>query len=176
MRPCSLRDFIILMGLLGLAMSRMDNAALGQVMGAEAEMDRLEQYAHEAIANDDPEGAAMNMGKAALMASELAKQAQDAEQAKILRGAEQLYRAQEHAYRAWGLFERAGGTPPASSGVCGTVGQAERHIAKSVSILTGNISLGHASREWEERVTRLRGLATDWVATVTALQSDFQCS
>lgn len=166
---------IIPIGVLALFVRMMGDPVFGQVVGPEAEMDRLEEYANEAISNSDPDGAAMNMGKAALMASELAKQAQDAEQAKLLRGAAQLYRAQEHAYRAWALFEQAGGTPPASSGVCATIRQAEQHVGKAVSIFRDRTSLRYAS-EWEERVEHLSGLVTEWVATITALQTDFQCS
>ena len=39
-----------------------------QVVGDEAELDRLKTKAEDAMANDDPEAAAMNMGRAALMA------------------------------------------------------------------------------------------------------------
>ena len=49
------------------------NVVAAQVIGNEAEMDRLRGKAEEAIGNDDPEGAAMNMGRAALMAKLLAK-------------------------------------------------------------------------------------------------------
>jgi hypothetical protein len=49
------------------------NVVAAQVIGNEAAMDRLREKAEEATANDDPEGAAMNMGRAALMAKLLAK-------------------------------------------------------------------------------------------------------
>ena len=42
--------------------------SVAQVTGDEPEMDRLRVKAEEAIGSDDPEGAAMNMGRAALMA------------------------------------------------------------------------------------------------------------
>jgi hypothetical protein len=44
----------------------------GQVMGEEAELERLQNKAEEAMANDDADAAAMNIGKAALMAGQLA--------------------------------------------------------------------------------------------------------
>src|SRR5690606_11439651 len=44
-----------------------------QVMGEEAELDRLRAKAEEAMGNDDAESAAMSMGRAALMAAQLAK-------------------------------------------------------------------------------------------------------
>ena len=42
-----------------------------QTIGDEAELERLRVKAEEAIASDDPEGAAMAMGRAAMMAKRL---------------------------------------------------------------------------------------------------------
>ena len=42
--------------------------SVAQVTGDAAEMDRLRVKAEEAIGRDDPDGATMNMGRAALMA------------------------------------------------------------------------------------------------------------
>ena len=46
----------------------------------------------------------MNIGKAALMASQLARRQKDVGRAQWYRGAESLFRAQEHSYRAQALF------------------------------------------------------------------------
>ena len=67
------------------------SAAFGQVMGEEAELERLQHKAEEAIANDDADGAAMNMGKAALMAGQLASRQKDAGRTQWYRGAESLF-------------------------------------------------------------------------------------
>jgi hypothetical protein len=97
-------------------------ASWSQVVGDEAEMDRLKAKAEDAIANDDPEGAAMSMGRAALMAKQLTVKHKDSlSSARVFQGAEALFRSQEHAYRALALFRRAGGQLPASSGVCGSL-------------------------------------------------------
>ena len=48
-------------------------SAQAQVMGEEAELDRLRAKAEDAMGNDDAEGAAMSMGRAALMAAQLSK-------------------------------------------------------------------------------------------------------
>ena len=89
-----------------------------QVTGDEAELARLRTKAEDAVANDDPDGAAMSSGRAALMAGQLAKK-QDGFKRELYRGTESLLRSQEHTYRAMALFRRAGGQLPASSGVCG---------------------------------------------------------
>jgi len=48
-----------------------------QVVGDEAEMARLRVKAEDAMGNDDPDGAAMMIGRAALMAARLAKTQND---------------------------------------------------------------------------------------------------
>ena len=140
-------------------------AVFAQVMGEEAEMDRLQTRADESIANGDPDGAAMNIGKAALMASQLAKRGANAGQSQWFHGAEALFRAQEQAYRALALFQRAGGQPPASSGVCGSMRLAKEHLDKSVALLV----------DAAPRDGRLQSSATEWIKTLEGLNADFQC-
>ena len=91
-------------------------------MGDVAEMDRLESRAEEAMANGDPEGATLTIGRAALMASFLAERETDHKAKLVYGGAESLFRAEENGYRAVALFERAGGRPPAPSSVCRILG------------------------------------------------------
>ena len=140
-------------------------AVFAQVMGEEAEMDRLKTRADESMANGDPDGAAMNMGKAALMASQLAKRQANAGQSQWLRGAEALFRAQEQAYRALALFQRAGGQPPASSGVCGSMRLAKEHLDKSVTLLV----------DAAPRDGHLQSSAAEWIKTLEGMNADFQC-
>lgn len=140
-------------------------AVFAQVMGEEAEMDRLQTRAEEAMANGDPDGAAMNMGKAALMASQLAKRQANAGQSQWFRGAEAFFRAQEQAYRALALFQRAGGQPPASSGVCGSMRLAKEHLDKSVALLV----------DAAPRDGRLQSSAAEWMKTLEGMNADFQC-
>jgi hypothetical protein len=154
-----------------LMLGVLSSPGLAQVMGPKAEMERLEQRAEDSIANGDPEAAAMNMGKAALMALELGKRQQVDTMVTYFKGLERLFRAQEHTYRAVALFERAGSTTPASSGVCATIRLAGRRIAESVAILN-QPDLTFPSLDERDRY---RTLATDWVGTIEALKSDFQC-
>jgi hypothetical protein len=144
------------------------SSVLGQVMGEEAEMDRLQTKAEDAIANGDPDGAAMNMGKAALMASQLAKREQDGGKTQWLRGAEALFRSMEHGYRASALFERAGGQTPASSGVCGSMRLAKQHLDKSVSLFVVGVPIDRGSKQ-------LQHMAAEWVKILEGMNADFQC-
>jgi hypothetical protein len=144
-----------------------------QVVGDEAEMDRLKVNAEDAIANDDPEGAAMSMGRAALMAKRLAMKHKDATSAaRIYQGAETLFRSQEHAYRAMALFRRAGGQLPASSGVCGSLALAQGNVQQATSTLKHDGSL---TGPLAERAAQLRATADDWGTVIASIISDYQC-
>ena len=147
-----------------------------QITGDEAEMDRLQARAEELMANGDPEGAAMSMGRAALMATHLAQKAEAQSNAAVYRGAEQLFRAQEHAYRALALYRRAGGQPPASTGVCHTLQGARVGIKQADQWL----DLDPAVREHllsadAIRLEALRAATEDWTTVVASMASDFQC-
>lgn len=142
--------------------------ASAQILGEEAEMERLQNRAEEAIAAGDPDGAAMNMGKAALMASQLAKKQEDRAKAQWYHGAEALFRAQEQAYRAMALFQRAGGQLPASSGVCSTMHLAKQHLDKSLSFLVDASPIN----EWSQQ---LQNASSEWMKTLDGMNADFQC-
>ena len=78
-----------------------------QTMGDEAELERLRVKAEDAITSDDPEGAAMAMGRAAMMAKRLGLlNRNDGAASRLYQGAESLFRSQEHGYRAMALFRR----------------------------------------------------------------------
>ncbi len=142
-----------------------------QVISDEAELERLQNRAEEAIANGDADGAAMNIGKAALMAGQLAAKQKDAGRSQWYRGAEHLFRAQEQVYRAQALFVRAGGQPPASSGVCGSMSLAKQHLAKAATML-----VDADPGEGRLQSLNLHAIATEWVKTLDDLNGDFQCS
>jgi hypothetical protein len=143
--------------------------AFGQVMGEEAELERLQNKAEEAMANDDADGAAMNIGKAALMAGQLANRQKDAGLSQWYRGAESLFRAQEHTYRAQALFVRAGGQLPASSGVCGSMKLAKQSLGKAVTLLVD-------ADPGDGRLQNLHTIATEWIKTIDGMTADFHCS
>jgi hypothetical protein len=144
-------------------------SVLAQVVGDEAEMERLRVKAEEAIANGDPDGASMNSGKAALMAAQLAKQRRADPESAWYQGAESLFRAQEHAYRALALFQRAGGQPPASTGVCSSMQLAKRELqAAEKGLQEGSDTTGKRAV--------LHSVATEWANTIEGLTNDFQCA
>jgi len=147
--------------------------ALAQTIGDEAELERLRVKAEDAIASDDPEGAAMAMGRAAMMAKRLSLvHRDDGVSARLYQGAESLFRSQEHGYRAMALFRRAGGQLPASSGVCGSLALAQTSVQHAMSDLSGGEVPPTALME---RVKRWREAADDWVTVVAAMITDYQC-
>ena len=143
-----------------------------QVISDAAEMERLRVKAEDAIGNDDPEGAAMNMGRAALMAKRLGQLNHDNDQAvRLYRGAESLFRSQEHGYRAMALFRRAGGQLPASSGVCGSLALAHGSLHHALA----DLALDAPPAPLAERVTRWRATADDWQTVLGSMITDYQC-
>jgi len=146
-----------------------------QVLGETAEMDRLRAKAEEAIGNDDPDGAALSMGRAALLAQQLSKSHRDdAAAATIYLAAEPLFRSQEHGYRAMALFRRAGGQLPASSGVCGSLALAQASVQQALSLLVP-VSDKDVPPSLKERRKRFREAADDWVIVVASMITDYQC-
>ena len=169
-RSATLLSILCLSGGIALVLVNMVAA---QVIGNEAEMDRLQGKAEEAMANEDPEGAAMNMGRAALMAKVLAKTHQeDVTAVHLFQGAETLFRSQEHSYRAMALFRRAGGQLPASSGVCGSLSLAQQSLQQALAMLN---SENNTPGPVTTKATQLREAATGWVTVIDSLIADYQC-
>ncbi len=149
-------------------------ASEAQVMGEEAEMERLRVKAEEAIANDDPDGAAMSAGRAALMAAQLAKNQNAGPAMRLYQGAESLFRSQEHAYRALSLFRRAGGQLPASSGVCGSLRLARSSLQHSLETLE-EPAFAAQPESVSARAARLRASAEDWVTVIASMNAEYRC-
>lgn len=136
-------------------------------------MDRLEQRADDAIASGDPEGAALSIGKAAFMATLISQNEGDAHSRLLYQATETLFRGQEQAYRALALFERAGGQPPASQGVCQFLSQAAEKIKKSANALRALGEFTNASLK--ERQQRQIGKTQEWESLLLGLHQDFSC-
>ena len=147
--------------------------ARSQVAGDEAELERLRVKAEDAMANEDADGAAMAMGRAALMALHLAKRETDGLRSQMFQGAEHLFRSQEHGYRALALFRRAGGELPASSGVCGSLGLAQTEVEHSLQALVVTPTTG--DRRVTQQAHELRQAAETWLTVLSSMQTDFQC-
>jgi hypothetical protein len=157
----------------GLLAWHAGDVGWSQVVGDEAEMDRLNSKAEEAMANDDPEGAAMSMGRAALMAMNLARKYRDDGAAvRLFQGVESLFRSQEHGYRAMALFRRAGGQLPASSGVCGSLSLAHQSVRHALSSLSQQSEVTSAR---VEKAGQFRQTADNWSTVIDSMIADYQC-
>ncbi|MBS0170079.1 MAG: hypothetical protein JSR62_06955 [Nitrospira sp.] len=146
-----------------------------QVLGEEAELDRLRAKAEDAMGNDDAETAAMSMGRAALMAAQLAKRQTDAGLQHTFKTAEHLYRSQEHGYRAIALFRRAGGELPASAGVCGSLQLARLELQHAQEGLT-QPAQAPATKSDAARLATVRQTTDDWGTLLESMGGDFRCT
>ena len=148
--------------------------AEAQLMGERAEMDRLEVKAEEAIGNGDPNGATLAIGRAALMASVLAKRESHPQTKLIYGGAEALFRAQENAYRALALYEQAGGQRPAPSGVCQLLSLAEKYGVSATKKLVQATPLSEkSSLDLHHHLTEK---TQEWAQIIQDSQADFSCT
>lgn len=133
-----------------------------QETGDQAELMRLRDTAEEAMSIGDPHGAALNAGKAALMAALLAKQEAQPDSQTNFKCLEALLRAQENVYRAIALFRQSGEQTPASAGVCQTMALASTHGERAKKLLPNTPSehplfqnLPIAMKEWKEMIEEL---------------------
>ena len=145
-------------------------SGMAQVVGDEAELGRLQGKAEDAIANDDADGAAMMMGRAALLAAQLGKRP-TGWRAGFHKNQEALFRSQEHTYRAMALFRRAGGQLPASSGVCGSLALAHT----SLTHVTEPEAPSPPDTRLLDEVTRLRASADNWRQMIDSVIAEYQC-
>ena len=149
------------------------NGTIAQVMGEKAEMERLEVKAEEAMANGDPNGATLAIGRAALMASMLAKKEGDPQIKLFYEGTEDLFRTQENAYRALALFEQAGGQSPAPSGVCQLLSLSENRGRKAKGKLSKAAS--YLEGDTQKMYDSLTEKVQEWIQIIDDLQADFLC-
>ena len=137
-------------------------------------MKRLESQADELIANGDPSGAALAIGKAAMMADLIAKQETFLKKAEVFTGIEALFRAQEHGYRAIAFFEQTGGQPPAPISVCEMLKFSQQQNAKADALFSKIDSKDHAVLQ--QSLNRYSQIAHEWFDIIHDLHTDFQCS
>jgi hypothetical protein len=145
-----------------------------QVMGEQAELDRLRTKAEEAMGHEDAEGAAMNMGRAALMAAQLAKRQTEPALQQAFKAAEHLYRSQEHGYRAVALFRRAGGELPASAGVCGSLQLGQLELRHAQETLTRPDEAEEKNTAFPRRKAAQQSME-DWSIVLDSMQGEFRC-
>ena len=160
--------------LIPILSSLTPTVSIAQQIGEQAEMDRLEYQADDLAAQADPEGAALAIGKAAMMADLLSNKAQNSYAAQVFQSAALLFRAQEQGLRALALFEQAGGIPPASGGVCQYLTQGQNTLRRSKELLLSIPVLSQP--QMNERRRNLLGKYIEWVALLNILQQDLECS
>jgi hypothetical protein len=168
-----MRARAVLMCLLTVSVPLFVIPCRAQVMGDDAELTRLRLKGEEAMANDDPDGAAMMMGRAALLAGQLAKK-QNGFSTRLNKGQEALFRSQEHTYRGMALFRRAGGQLPASSGVCGSLALAHDSLRHATDPLIPPPDTAASARQMEQAAA-LRESADNWASVLESIIAEYQC-
>ena len=144
-----------------------------QVMSDDAELTRLRSKAEDAIAGGDPDGAAMMMGRAALLSAQMAKK-REGTSGTVSRRMESLFRSQEHTYRAMGLFRRAGNQLPASSGVCGSLSLAVASLRQAAEPI-GDLSSPPPTPRLSEDVAQLTETIDTWKTVIDSTIAEYQC-
>ena len=130
-----------------------------QLTGEQGELTRLQTQAEDSMAQGDPQGAAISMGKAALLAAQLSTQRLPKTDQQPYQLMADLFRTQEQVYRAIALFQQSGEQIPASSGVCRLLALGGHHVAlalKNGPALPQNASLHEQTTEWLEIVQELQ--------------------
>ena len=146
-------------------------SCFAQRIGEQAEMNRLEQQADDLASQDDPEGAALAIGKAAMMAELLATDSRETNNEALHQAAGLLYRAQELGFRALALFKQTGGTPPAPAGVCQFLVQGQTKLHHSMKHLATNSAMPKESLQMT--ATHLIKKNEEWEYLLHALSEDF---
>ncbi len=160
---------ILLIPFLGFLSSTQ---SAGQQIGKQAEMDRLEQQADNLAAQADPEGAAIAIGKAAMMAKIIAQQQGEAPVRSLFESGETFFRGQEYAYRALAIFEQTGGQPPAPHGVCHFLEQAADFMTESKGLLAEFMTVDPYE---ESRQQRYSSQIIEWQTILQELKHDLAC-
>jgi hypothetical protein len=141
----------------------------------ELELDRLQNAAEEAMANNDPSGAAGFSGRAALMAVQLASAQADPHANLLFQGKADLLRSQERVYRALAMYKLGGGKPPASKGVCGMLDDGAAMSAAAVGNLSTRLEHARPAPETQAQRTQLETSAAELLKNIGAIRLDLQC-
>jgi len=139
-----------------------------QAINAERELSRLQAQADDAMAQGDPQGAAISIGRAALLASQLSKQQDPQMDRPPYRLMVDLFRTQEQVYRALALFQQSGERTPVSSGICSLLSLGRQHAARALE----NHALTAAGSSVHEL---LHQDTLEWLEIVQELQQDWDC-
>ena len=120
------------------------------------------------MAQGDPQGAAISIGRAALLASQLGKQQDPRTDHPPYRLMVDLFRTQEQVYRAIALFQQSGERTPVSSGICSLLSLGKLHASRAL-VDKSTTTAGSALHESLHRQT------TEWLEIVRELQQEWAC-
>ncbi len=142
------------------------SSGIAQATDAERTLSQLQTQAEASMAQGDPQGAAISIGQAALLASQLGNHPKSGP--RPYRLMVDLFRTQEQVYRAIALFQQSGEQTPVSSGICSLLTQGKHHAARA---------LQRNSTPEEEQVLNepLHRQTTEWLETVQDLQREWDC-
>lgn len=139
-----------------------------QTATAERELSRLQAQAEDSMAQGDPQGAAISIGRAALLAAQLSKQPMPQTGQPPYRLMVDLFRTQEQVYRAIALFQQSGERTPVSSGICSLLSLGMHH---AVRVLKNN----SATPEGQALEKPLHRQTTEWLEIIQELQQEWAC-
>lgn len=134
-----------------------------QLTGDQGELTRLRAQAETSMAQGDPDGAAISIGKAALLASQLGESRLSQPNHPSYQRMADFFRTQEQVYRAIALFQRSGEPIPASSGVCRLLTLGRHHAAHAMEN-------GHAHPD-----ETLGDQIMEWLDIIQELQREWAC-
>ncbi len=160
---------MLLFSTLVLSLSTISSA---QHIGEQAEMNRLEEQAADLAGQDDPDGAALAIGKAAMMAKIVAQQQGERPVRSLLESVGIFFRGQEYAYRALAIFQQTGGQPPAPRGVCQFLEQAGELMTQSDLSLTKITNLKPPADSSHQRYTTQ---LDQWKIILPEITDDLAC-
>ena len=139
-----------------------------QATKADRELSRLQTQAEEAMAQGDPQGAAISIGRAALLASQFSKQQNPQTDHPPYRLMVDLFRTQEQVYRAIALFQQSGERTPVSSGICSLLSLGRLHAARALE----NNSVTAEGTAFHDP---LHEQTIEWLEALQELQQEWDC-
>lgn len=165
--PLSRKRLVCAVTFLALVVTAPSDQA--QPATAERELSRLQAQAEDSMAQGDPQGAAISIGRAALLAThQLSKQPTPQTGQPPYRLMVDLFRTQEQAYRAIALFQQSGERTPVSSGICSLLSLGMHHAVRALKHNSATPG-GQALDKPLHRQT------TEWLEIIQELQQDWAC-
>ncbi len=140
-----------------------------QATNGNREILQIQAQAEDAMAQGDPQGAAITIGRAALLASQISRQQTPQPDQPPYRLMADLFRTQEQAYRALALFQQSGEQTPVSSGICTLLSLGQQHANQALAHHSATAT-GEAFHE------PLHSQTLEWLGIIQELQKEWNCT